>query len=164
MLCRMLVPTYNQTLGPTLLVQHTLLSLLRPEISSLMLLICLPLPELLQPQSLTELASYVDAAHATDLVTCRLITGLVIMFCDGPMAFNRTRFSRQSPPAQQKPNFLLSFMLPRLPSTFGRFCSSSDILNLAQSCLHSADSLMAFPSSIFHHCRVRHLMAPYSAP
>ena len=105
MLCRM-VPTYDQKLGPSLLVQHTLLSLLRPEISSLMLLICLPLPELLQPQSLTELASYVDAAHATDLVMCRLISGLVIMFCDGPMAFNRFKIQSTASPSSTKAEFL----------------------------------------------------------
>lgn len=29
-----------------------------------------------------------DAAHAMDRVMCRSITGLVIMLCDGPMAFN----------------------------------------------------------------------------
>jgi hypothetical protein len=33
------------------------------------------------------LAGYVDAAHATDLVTRRSITGLVFMFCGGPLAY-----------------------------------------------------------------------------
>jgi hypothetical protein len=45
------------------------------------------LPEFPQPQSSTELAGYVDAAHATDLVTRRSITGLVFMFCGGPLAY-----------------------------------------------------------------------------
>ena len=47
----------------------------------------LSLPEFPQPQSSTELAGYVDAAHATDLVTRRSITGLVFMFCGGPLAY-----------------------------------------------------------------------------
>jgi hypothetical protein len=41
-------------------------------------------PEPLQP---TLLAGYVDAAHATDLKTLRSITGLVFMFCGGPITF-----------------------------------------------------------------------------
>jgi hypothetical protein len=45
------------------------------------------LPEFPQPQSPTELAGYVDAAHATDLVTRRSITGLVFMFGGGPLAY-----------------------------------------------------------------------------
>ena len=45
------------------------------------------LPDFPQVQSSTELAGYVDAAHATDLVTRRLITGLVFMFCGGPLAY-----------------------------------------------------------------------------
>jgi hypothetical protein len=40
-----------------------------------------------QPHSSIELAGYVDAAHATDLVTRRSITGLVFMFCGGPLAY-----------------------------------------------------------------------------
>jgi hypothetical protein len=47
----------------------------------------LSLPEFPQPQTSTELAGYVDAAHATDLVTRRLITGLVFIFCGGPLAY-----------------------------------------------------------------------------
>jgi hypothetical protein len=43
------------------------------------------LPEFPQPKSPTELAGYVDAAHATDLVTRRSITGLV--FGGGPLAY-----------------------------------------------------------------------------
>jgi hypothetical protein len=43
------------------------------------------LPEFPQVQSSTELAVYVDAAHATDLVTRRSITGLVFMICGGPL-------------------------------------------------------------------------------
>ncbi len=35
----------------------------------------------------TELAGYVDAAHATDLATHSLITGLVFMFGDGPTTY-----------------------------------------------------------------------------
>jgi hypothetical protein len=35
----------------------------------------------------TVLAGYVNAAHATDLVTRRSITGLVLMFCGGPIAY-----------------------------------------------------------------------------
>jgi hypothetical protein len=45
------------------------------------------LPEFPQPQSSTELAGYVDVAHATDLVTRRSITGLVFMFGGGPLAY-----------------------------------------------------------------------------
>jgi hypothetical protein len=45
------------------------------------------LPAFPQPQSPTELAGYVDAAHATDLVTRRSITGLVFMFGGGPLAY-----------------------------------------------------------------------------
>ncbi|KAI2495455.1 hypothetical protein MHU86_19042 [Fragilaria crotonensis] len=45
------------------------------------------LPDFPQVQSSTELAGYVDAAHATDLVTRRSITGLVFMFCGGPLAY-----------------------------------------------------------------------------
>ncbi|KAI2511653.1 Reverse transcriptase (RNA-dependent DNA polymerase) [Fragilaria crotonensis] len=44
-------------------------------------------PDFPQVQSSTELAGYVDAAHATDLVTRRSITGLVFMFCGGPLAY-----------------------------------------------------------------------------
>ena len=45
------------------------------------------LPAFPQPQSSTELAGYVDAAHATDLATRRSITGLVFMFGGGPLAY-----------------------------------------------------------------------------
>ena len=45
------------------------------------------LPDFPQPQSTTELAGYVDAAHATDILTRRSITGLVFMFCGGPLAY-----------------------------------------------------------------------------
>jgi hypothetical protein len=45
------------------------------------------LPAFPQPLSPTELAGYVDAAHATDLVTRRSITGLVFMFGGGPLAY-----------------------------------------------------------------------------
>ena len=45
------------------------------------------LPDFPQPHSSVELAGYVDAAHATDLVTRRSITGLVFMFCGGPLAY-----------------------------------------------------------------------------
>ncbi|KAI2502403.1 hypothetical protein MHU86_12060 [Fragilaria crotonensis] len=45
------------------------------------------LPDFPQPHSSIELAGYVDAAHATDLVTRRSITGLVFMFCGGPLAY-----------------------------------------------------------------------------
>ncbi|KAI2514205.1 retrotransposon [Fragilaria crotonensis] len=45
------------------------------------------LPVFPQPQSPTELAGYVDAAHATDLTTRRSITGLVFMFGGGPLAY-----------------------------------------------------------------------------
>ena len=46
------------------------------------------LPDFPQPQSSIELAGYVDAAHAsTDLLTRRSITGLVFMFCSGPLAY-----------------------------------------------------------------------------
>ena len=41
-------------------------------------------PEASQPTLLT---GYVDAAHATDLLTLRSITGLVFMFCGGPIAY-----------------------------------------------------------------------------
>ncbi|KAI2496363.1 hypothetical protein MHU86_18142 [Fragilaria crotonensis] len=72
-----------------------------------MLLICLPLPEFLQSQTLTELASYVDAAHATDFVTCHSITGLVIMLSwDGPMAFNRSKIQSTSSPSSTEAEFL----------------------------------------------------------
>jgi hypothetical protein len=45
------------------------------------------LPEFPQPLSSTVLASYVDAVHATDLVTRRSITGLVFVLCGGPIAY-----------------------------------------------------------------------------
>ncbi|KAI2512044.1 Reverse transcriptase (RNA-dependent DNA polymerase) [Fragilaria crotonensis] len=45
------------------------------------------LPVFPQPQSPTELAGYVDAAHATDLTTRRSITGLVFMLGGGPLAY-----------------------------------------------------------------------------
>jgi hypothetical protein len=35
----------------------------------------------------TSLAGYVDAAHATDLSTRRLITGLAFMLCGEPIAY-----------------------------------------------------------------------------
>ena len=47
----------------------------------------LTLPDFPQPHSSIEVAGYVDAAHATDLVTRRSITGLVFMFCGGPLAY-----------------------------------------------------------------------------
>ncbi|KAI2495094.1 hypothetical protein MHU86_19449 [Fragilaria crotonensis] len=71
-----------------------------------MLLICLPLPEFLQSQSLTELASYMDATHATDFVTCHSITGLVIMLWDGPMAFNRSKIQSTASPSSTEAEFL----------------------------------------------------------
>ena len=45
------------------------------------------LPTFPTPTHPTVLAGYVDAAHATDLVTRRSITGLVFMFCGGPIAY-----------------------------------------------------------------------------
>ena len=45
------------------------------------------LPSFPEPSQPTLLAGYVDAAHATDLVTRRSITGLVFMFCGGPIAY-----------------------------------------------------------------------------
>ena len=45
------------------------------------------LPSFPQPDQPTLLAGYVDAAHATDLITRRSITGLVFMFCGGPIAY-----------------------------------------------------------------------------
>jgi hypothetical protein len=45
------------------------------------------LPSFPQPLLPTTLAGYVDAAHATDLTTRRSITGLVFMFCGGPIAY-----------------------------------------------------------------------------
>jgi len=45
------------------------------------------LPSFPQPLSPTTLSGYVDAAHATDLTTRRSITGLVFMFCGGPIAY-----------------------------------------------------------------------------
>jgi hypothetical protein len=45
------------------------------------------LPSFPQPLLPTTLAGYVDAAHATDLTTRRSITGLVFMFCGGPVAY-----------------------------------------------------------------------------
>ena len=45
------------------------------------------LPNFPLPQSPTELAGYVDAAHATDLVTRRSIIGLIFMFGGGPLAY-----------------------------------------------------------------------------
>ena len=72
-----------------------------------MLPICLPLPEFPHPQSFSGLASYVDAAHATDLVMCCLITGLVIMLlCDGPMAFNRSKIRSTASPSSREAEFL----------------------------------------------------------
>jgi hypothetical protein len=41
-------------------------------------------PQVLDP---LQLSGYVDAAHATDLITRRSITGLVFMFCGGPIAY-----------------------------------------------------------------------------
>jgi Reverse transcriptase (RNA-dependent DNA polymerase) len=45
------------------------------------------LPSFPSATSSTELTGYVDAAHATDLATRRSITGLVFMFCGGPLAY-----------------------------------------------------------------------------
>lgn len=45
------------------------------------------LPTFPEPTQSTHLAGYVDAAHATDLTTRRSITGLVFMFCGGPIAY-----------------------------------------------------------------------------
>ena len=45
------------------------------------------LPSFPEPDQPTLLARYVDAAHATDLVTRCSITGLVFMFCGGPIAY-----------------------------------------------------------------------------
>ena len=45
------------------------------------------LPTFPEPEQPTVLAGYVDAAHATDLTTRRSITGLVFMFCGGPIAY-----------------------------------------------------------------------------
>ncbi|KAI2505530.1 hypothetical protein MHU86_8866 [Fragilaria crotonensis] len=45
------------------------------------------LPSFPEPAHPTLLAGYVDAAHATDLITRRSITGLVFMFCGGPIAY-----------------------------------------------------------------------------
>ena len=45
------------------------------------------LPTFPEPAHPTLLAGYVDAAHATDLITRRSITGLVFMFCGGPIAY-----------------------------------------------------------------------------
>lgn len=45
------------------------------------------LPSFPQPLLPTTLSGYVDAAHATDLTTRRSITGLVFMFCGGPIAY-----------------------------------------------------------------------------
>ena len=45
------------------------------------------LPSFPAPEDPTILAGYVDAAHATDLTTRRSITGLVFMFCGGPIAY-----------------------------------------------------------------------------
>ena len=52
---------------------------------------CLPsdpsLPTFPESSNPIILAGYVDAAHATDLTTCLSITGLVFMFCGGPLAY-----------------------------------------------------------------------------
>ena len=45
------------------------------------------LPSFPEPAQSTLLAGYVDAAHATDLTTRRSITGIVFMFCGGPLAY-----------------------------------------------------------------------------
>ena len=45
------------------------------------------IPDFPQHQSPTKLAGYVDAAHATDLVTRRSVTDLVFMFGGGPLAY-----------------------------------------------------------------------------
>ena len=45
------------------------------------------LPSFPEPAHPTLLAGYVDAAHATDLITRRSITGLAFMFCCGPLAY-----------------------------------------------------------------------------
>ena len=45
------------------------------------------LPIFPEPEKPTVLSGYVDAAHATDLTTRRSITGLVFMFCGGPIAY-----------------------------------------------------------------------------
>jgi hypothetical protein len=45
------------------------------------------LPSFPEPSAPTQLAGYVDAAHATDLLTRRSITGLVFMFGGGPLAY-----------------------------------------------------------------------------
>jgi Reverse transcriptase (RNA-dependent DNA polymerase)/GAG-pre-integrase domain len=45
------------------------------------------LPSFPAPSQSSLLAGYVDAAHATDLLTRRSITGIVFMFCGGPLAY-----------------------------------------------------------------------------
>jgi hypothetical protein len=45
------------------------------------------LPSFPEPDQPTLRAGYVDAAHATDLVTRRSITGLMFMFCGGSIAY-----------------------------------------------------------------------------
>jgi hypothetical protein len=45
------------------------------------------LPTFPEAQEPTLHAGYVDAVHATDLITRRSITGLVFMFCGGPIAY-----------------------------------------------------------------------------
>jgi Reverse transcriptase (RNA-dependent DNA polymerase)/GAG-pre-integrase domain len=47
----------------------------------------LSLPSFPSPSQPTTLAGYVDAAHATDLKTRRSVTGIVFMFCGGPLAY-----------------------------------------------------------------------------
>ena len=45
------------------------------------------LPDFPQVDDPLQLSGYVDAAHATDLITRRSVTGLVFMFCGGPIAY-----------------------------------------------------------------------------
>jgi hypothetical protein len=47
----------------------------------------LDLPDFPQVADPLQLSGYVDAAHATDLITRRSITGLAFMFCGGPIAY-----------------------------------------------------------------------------
>jgi hypothetical protein len=47
----------------------------------------LSLPSFPAPSESTLLTGYVDAAHATDLLTRRSITGIVFMLCGGPIAY-----------------------------------------------------------------------------
>jgi hypothetical protein len=71
------------------------------------------LPDFPQPHSSIKLAGYVDAAHATDLVTRRSITGLVFMFCGGPLAY-KSKIQSTVSTSSTEAEFLAAVHAPKI--------------------------------------------------